>query len=49
VFLLFAVNRSDLMGEHRNGTITNILGGIVVLIAAGIGLRLILMALGVLG
>jgi manganese transport protein len=49
VFLLFAVNRSDLMGEHRNGTITNILGGIVVLIAAGIGLRLILTALGVLG
>ncbi len=49
VFLLFAVNRSDLMGEHRNGTITNILGGIVVLIAAGIGVRLILTALGVLG
>ncbi len=48
VFLLFAVNRSDLMGEHRNGTITNILGGIVVLIAAGIGARLILTALGVL-
>ena len=49
VFLLFAVNRSDLMGEHRNGTITNILGGIVVLIAAGIGARLILTAFGVLG
>ena len=48
VFLLFAVNRSDLMGEHRNGTITNIVGGIVVLIAAGIGARLILTAIGVL-
>jgi Mn2+/Fe2+ NRAMP family transporter len=49
IFLLVAVNRSDLLGEYKNGTVTNILGGIVVLIAAGLGVRLILTAFGVLG
>ncbi len=49
IFLLVAVNRSDLLGEYKNGTVSNILGGIVVLIAAGLGVRLILTAFGVLG
>ncbi|HSL00485.1 MAG TPA: Nramp family divalent metal transporter [Rubrobacteraceae bacterium] len=48
-FLLYIVNRSDLLGEYKNGLATNIIGGIVVLIAAGIGLRLVLSAFGVIG
>lgn len=48
-FLLYVVNRSDLLGEFKNGPVTNILGAIVVLIAAVIGLRLVLSAFGVIG
>lgn len=48
VFLLIVVNRSDLMGEFRNRLVGNILGGLVVLVATGLGLRLILSAFGVL-
>nr|WP_279387484.1 Nramp family divalent metal transporter [Rubrobacter taiwanensis] len=46
-FLLFAVNRSDLLGEFKNGVVTNVLGGLVVLVATGLGVRLILTAFGV--
>jgi manganese transport protein len=49
VFLLFVMNRSDLLGEYRNGTVANILGGIVVLFAAFLGVRTILFAFGIIG
>ena len=47
VFLLIVVNRKDLMGEHRNGWVSNALGILVVLIATGIGVWGILKAFGV--
>lgn len=37
LFLLIVVNRSDLLGEYKNGLMTNLLGGVVVLIATGLG------------
>jgi manganese transport protein len=45
VFLLFVMNRSDLLGEYRNGTVANVLGGIIVLFAAVLGVRTIYLAL----
>ena len=48
IFLLIVVNRSDLMGEFRNKVVGNVLGGLVVLVATGLGIRLILSAFGVL-
>jgi Mn2+/Fe2+ NRAMP family transporter len=45
VFLLFVMNRSDLLGEYKNGTVGNILGAIIVLFAAFLGIRTIYLAL----
>lgn len=47
-FLLFALNRKRVLGEYVNGVVANVLGAMVVLLSAGLGLRLILKALGVL-
>nr|WP_298929914.1 Nramp family divalent metal transporter [uncultured Erythrobacter sp.] len=44
-FLLYVVNRSELLGEYANGWTANILGGVVVLVATGLGLRLVITAL----
>lgn len=44
-FLLYAVNRAKLLGEHANGTLANLLGIAVVLLAAGLGLRIIYAAI----
>jgi manganese transport protein len=52
VFLLFVMNRSDLLGEYKNGIVGNILGVIIVLFAAFLGIRTIYFALvtaGVIG
>lgn len=46
-FLLITMNRSSVMGGHANGPVRNVLGGLVVLVAAFLGLRLILRAIGV--
>ena len=46
-FLLITMNRKSVLGEHTNGPIRNAFGLIVVLIAAFLGLRLILRALGI--
>ena len=46
VFLLIAMNRSDKLGEYRNGMVANILGAVVVLVVAGLGLNEILGAVG---
>lgn len=48
VFLLAAVNDRRAMGGRANGWASNLVGGIVVLVAAGLGLRAILSVLGVL-
>ncbi len=37
VFLVIAVNRGELLGRYRNGPVANLLGGAVVLVAAGLG------------
>ena len=47
-FLLFAMNRKNVLGEYANGPIANIFGLGVVLLTAGLGARLILKAFGVL-
>jgi len=39
VFLIYAMNNRDLLGEYTNTTIQNVLGGIVTLVVVGIGLR----------
>lgn len=52
VFLLFVMNRSDLLGEFKNGTVGNILGVVIVVFAAALGIRTIYLALltaGVIG
>ena len=38
VFLLIVMNRDDLLGEFNNGTFANILGILVILITAGLGM-----------
>lgn len=49
VFLLYAANRRALLGDHVNGLLANIAGAGVVAITAGLGLRAILRATGILG
>ncbi|MBX3724550.1 MAG: Nramp family divalent metal transporter [Xanthomonadales bacterium] len=45
-FLLYTMNRADLLGRHRNGPASNLLGAAVLLVTIGLGLRLVLRALG---
>ena len=47
IFLLVAMNRRSLLGDKVNGPFANLLGGGVILITFGLGLRLILRAIGV--
>lgn len=47
-FLLFAMNKKELLGRYANGLTANILGGLVLLVTAGLGLRLVLRAIGAL-
>jgi Mn2+/Fe2+ NRAMP family transporter len=48
VFLLLAVNDRVWMGGEKNGPLANLIGGIVVLVAAGLGGRALLSVLGLL-
>jgi manganese transport protein len=41
------MNRRSLLGDRVNGPVANVLGGIVILITLGLGLRLVFRALGV--
>ena len=47
VFLLYVMNRKDLLNTQTNSLAANIAGGVIVLITIGLGLRLILRAAGV--
>lgn len=47
VFLLIVMNQTNLLREFKNGTFENILGGLVVLIAAALGMFQLVKALGV--
>ncbi len=46
-FLLYAVNRAKLLGDHANGALANAFGFAVVLLATGLGLRIVYSALAV--
>lgn len=48
-FLVYIMNRRDLLGAHANGLMANLAGGGIVLITFGLGLRSILRAAGVWG
>ncbi len=48
VYLLWVMNSKKILGDFRNNVATNIIGGIVVLIAIGLGIRSILGVLGIL-
>lgn len=48
IFLLVVMNRADLLGKHVNSKSANIVGGLVVLVAIGLGVRSLLTAFGVL-
>lgn len=47
VYLLWVMNSKKLLGDFRNNLFTNIIGGIVVLIAIGLGIRSILLVFGI--
>jgi manganese transport protein len=49
IFLLVVMNRSNLLGQYTNSPVTNTLGGLVVLLATGLGIYSILDVAGVLG
>ncbi len=46
VFLLHVMNQKAILGDHANGLFANVLGAGVLLIASGLGLRLVLRATG---
>lgn len=46
-FLLLTMNRKEILGDHTNSLRANMLGGLVVLITFGLGLRLVLRALDI--
>jgi manganese transport protein len=43
-FLLYAMNDRGLLGAHSNGLLANTIGGIIFVIATGLGIRLLLLA-----
>ncbi len=45
-FLLYALNQRALLGAHRNGVLSNLLGVLILLITIGLGARSILGVLG---
>ena len=45
-FLLYALNQRALLGAHRNGVLSNLLGALILLITIGLGARSILSVLG---
>ncbi|MGK0292318.1 MAG: manganese transport protein [Porticoccaceae bacterium] len=45
-FLLFAMNRKNVLGKYSNGPIANILGAGVVILTTALGARLVLKAIG---
>ena len=47
-FLIYALNRREILGRFTNGWLANCAGGCVLLLSAGLGLRLILRAIGIL-
>ena len=48
IFLIVVMNRRALLGDHCNGRLANVLGGLVVLVAVGLGLVKLLKVAGLL-
>jgi manganese transport protein len=48
IFLIIAMNSDTLLGEYTNGTVTNVLGGLITAIAIWLGVRTLLTVTGVL-
>ncbi|MFB6083560.1 MAG: Nramp family divalent metal transporter [Halorientalis sp.] len=48
IFLVYAMNETDLLGEYTNGPVANALGAIVTIIVVWLGLRTLLSVAGVL-
>ncbi|WP_273835984.1 Nramp family divalent metal transporter [Halococcus sp. PRR34] len=48
VFLIIAMNSDTLLGEYTNGTVSNVLGGLVTIIVVWLGVRTFLTVTGVL-
>ncbi len=48
IFLIYAMNQTDLLGEYTNGPVANALGAIVTIIVVWLGLRTLLSVSGVL-
>lgn len=48
VFLIYAMNQRDLLGEYTNGSVANALGTIMTLIVVWLGVRTLLSVAGVL-
>jgi len=44
--LLYVLNQEKLLGRYANGPLANLLGSVVVLVASGLGIRSIILALG---
>ena len=47
-FLMYALNRKSVLGEHANGLVSNSIGAAVVVLTAALGARSIMIALGAL-
>ena len=48
IFLIYAMNQTDLLGEYTNGTVANTLGTVVTVIVVWLGVRTLLSVAGVL-
>lgn len=46
VYLLMVMNRRSLLGQYANGLASNLVGGLVVLVAIGLGIRTLLRLIG---
>lgn len=47
VFLIYAMNQDDLLGQYTNGRVTNVLGAVVTIIVVWLGVRTLLSVAGV--
>ncbi|UPV76774.1 Nramp family divalent metal transporter (plasmid) [Halorussus limi] len=48
IFLIYAMNQDDLLGQYTNGPVTNTLGAVVTIIVVWLGIRTLLSVAGVL-
>ena len=49
VYLLYVMNSSRLLGDYKNRWLSNIVGGLIVLVVSGLGIFKLLQAVGFAG